>query len=590
MRIATITNWAYGVSVVLTLVSGSTMLLASRAEDRERSAVEQRSLFDQLTESLEEDTYRLTEQARLFAINGNMSHLAVYQREARELGSVEARVSRLRDAGAKPIELDALREGLHWADSLHDEQQAAINARREGNSDVARAVMFGAEYERDLERAANFIGRFQFLLDQRTEAAVADATVATRALRSASELTVGITALVFLFVLYFIIKQRILRPVVRLSDVVTRLASEDFAAEPDYQRIDEIGDMAQAIRVFRDNGLARQRLEREKTADQEVRNLLARMTQRLQGCNGVADLGEVVRLFAPQIAPSLAGRLYVHDGVSQMMVELSSWRDPCHSLSSFSPNQCWALRRGQTHQPIGDVVDVPCAHIESGVLDTICIPLSAQGETIGLLYFEQWERQTAEEVVADVYLELLAENLGLALANLRLRDELRHMALIDPLTGLSNRHQLASVLKQQTTQAERNHEPLSCVMVDVDHFKRFNDMFGHEAGDAVLRGVGNILANATRDDGLAFRYGGEEFLLLMPGVDLQHAEQRCEKIRRDIQALQISHDGQVLGPITSSFGVSAHKDRREPDVLVQTADAALLRAKREGRDRVVAAA
>ena len=95
---------------------------------------------------------------------------------------------------------------------------------------------------------------------------------------------VGLTALLFLFVLGFILKRRVLRPVVRLSDVVHRLASQDYAVEtPNFNQIDEIGDMAQAIRIFRENGLARQRLEKERDADWAIRELLARMTQRLQG-------------------------------------------------------------------------------------------------------------------------------------------------------------------------------------------------------------------------------------------------------------------------------------------------------------------
>lgn len=119
---------------------------------------------------------------------------------------------------------------------------------------------------------------------------------------------VGLTALLFLFVLGFILKRRVLRPVVRLSDVVNRLASQDYAVEtPSFNQIDEIGDMAQAIRIFRENGLARQRLEKERDADWAIRDLLARMTQRLQGCENFADVINVAELFAPNIARVLPG-------------------------------------------------------------------------------------------------------------------------------------------------------------------------------------------------------------------------------------------------------------------------------------------
>lgn len=591
MRIATITNWAYGATVVLTLISGTTMLMASHAEDRERAAVEQRARFDQLTENLDEDTYRLSEQARLYSVNGNPAHLLVYQREAAELGSVEQRTAHLRDAGAQPAELTALKQGLHEADLLMDEQRAAIAARQKGDAETARQIMFGAEYERDLDRIDHMIGRFQYMLDQRTENAVLDATGASKQLRRTSEIMLALTALLFLCVLYFVLKQRILRPVVRLSDVVTRLAAQDYAVEPpDYSQIDEIGDMAQAIRVFRENGLERQRLEKERDADWAMRDLLARMTQRLQGCDNTGDVAQVVKLFATEIAPALAGRLYVHDEARRLMVEASDWQQPQHSPREFRPTDCWALRRGQLHRPAGGNVDIRCAHIDgSGVLDPICVPLTAQGETIGLLYFEGREDAAENRPTPLVYLELLAENVGLALANLRLRDALREKALIDPLTGLANRHQLEASLPQQLAEAERSGAPLSCLMLDVDHFKQFNDSYGHEAGDEVLRAVGKLLANSVLLDGMAFRYGGEEFLLLMPGFDLDRAFARGEQIRQRLRALQIRHDGRTLGPISASFGVATYPDHGAASSLVQTADAAPLRAKEEGRDRIVSA-
>lgn len=592
MRIATITNWAYGATVLLTMVSGTTLILASGAEERERAAVAQRATFHQATARLEEDLYRLTEQARLYSISGDPVHLIVYRREATDLSGIENRIRNLEDVGAQPSELDALKQALHWTSSLVDEQQAAIKAMQQGDDASARKIMFSAEYERELERVAHLVERFQYTLDQRTEALVAEATNASRLLRSVSEVMLAITALLFLFVLYFILKRRILRPVVRLSDVVTRLAAQDYAAEPPlYTQVDEIGDMAQAIRVFRENGLERQRLEQQRDADQAMRDLLSRMTQRLQGCDSAADLAQVVQLFAPEIVPGFAGRLYVHDEQCGHVVELSNWLSPRYSHPEFAPSACWALRRGQMHRPRGKVIDIACEHLDgSSDQNPICIPLIVQGETIGLLYLEQSADGDEPLPLVDVYVELLAENIGLALANQRLRDALRKMALTDPLTGLPNRHELETVLKMQLAQAERTNMPVSCLMLDVDHFKRFNDTHGHDAGDAVLRAVGSLLANAVRENGIAFRYGGEEFLLLMPGLDIERAHERAERIRQDILALEVDHHGARLGPISASFGLSTFPDHGRASALVATADAALLRAKEQGRNRVVVAA
>jgi diguanylate cyclase (GGDEF)-like protein len=451
--------------------------------------------------------------------------------------------------------------------------------------------MFGAEYERDVDRIGAAIDRFQYMLNQRTDAEVAEAAGATRRLRTAAELLVGATALMFLCVLVFILKRRILRPVLRLSDVVTRLAAQDYAVPPpDISQVDEIGDMAQAIGIFRENGLERQRLEKERAQDQEMRDLVARMTQRLHGCDTLGDLAGVVQVFAAELAPAFAGRLYIADTQRRTMAEAAAWRDPGDSPPEFPITDCWALRRGQLHRPAGQRIDIRCRHAAARESDDICVPITAQGETIGLIYLERQRDAVRNAADLETYLALLAENIGLALANLRLRDALRAMALIDPLTGLSNRHQLDAVLHAQLHEARRNGRPLSCLMLDIDRFKSINDNFGHEAGDAVLRGVGEILSHAVRGEGVAFRHGGEEFLLLMPGFSLEAAAERAERIRERIEALRISYDGSEVGAVTCSIGIAGFPDHGGADSLVQTADAALLRAKKQGRDRVVVAA
>jgi diguanylate cyclase (GGDEF)-like protein len=568
------------------------MLMASGAERVERAAVEQRARFDQLTATLLEDSYRQTEQARAFSITADPTHVIAYRREKATLRSVEHRISRLQDAGATENELAALRDALHWADALTDEQEAAIRAVTDGNRDAARTILFGDEYGRELDRIAAQIGKFQYMLDQRTEAAIARATATARQWRTMSEIMLGATALLFLCVLYFILKQRILRPVVRLSDVVTRLAAQDFAAiPPEFSHVDEIGDMAQAIRIFRENGLERQRLEKERDADRIMRDLLSRMTQRLQGCDSSSDLVDVVRWFAPEIAPGFAGRLYIHDARRNAMRQACDWLSPVQSKEEFPPSACWALRRGQIHRPAGNMIDIPCEHLgEPSGVGTICIPLSAQGETIGLLYFEKPENIIADQIErTEKYLEMLAENIGLALANLRLRDALREMAMVDVLTGLANRRRFDMTIEEEVSLSSRNHSPLACLMVDIDHFKRFNDAHGHDAGDAVLKAVGGVLDEALREDGYAFRLGGEEFVLLMPGFSLDQAFARAQQVQNRIQKLRVEYGHQELGPITASFGLAVYPDHGQPKTLVQTADAALLRAKAQGRDQIVVA-
>lgn len=592
MRLATITNWAYGTTVALTLASGATMLLASSAQDQERAAVSQRYTFDRATAQIDEDIFYLSDLSRKFVVGGNPADLAAYKHEAAALATLEARTRHMKDMGASADELNSLHAAIRWADSLLNEQGTAIAKYAEGDRASAISILFSSEYERELDRIRTSVERFQYRLDQRTEATLQKASQSARLWRSVSEAMLGVTALLFLCVLYFVFRRRVLHPVVKLSDVVGRLAAQDFAAEPpDFDHVDEIGDMAEALRIFRENGIERQRLEQERDKDRSMRDLLSRMTQRMQSCDTITDLKAVVARFAPEVAPHLSGRLYLLEADRNAVSEVCSWLDPKGSQREFSPLSCWALRRGAPHQVTAHRVEVPCAHIahgEAGELDTLCMPLAGQNGVLGLLYFEN-RAEAGEAEIANVYVRMMTENVGLALDNLRLRDALRHMAMADPLTTLSNRRQLDQALELQLAEAAAQDAPLCCAMIDIDHFKRFNDTFGHDAGDAVLKAMGATLKAAIRSDDQVFRYGGEEFVVLMPHIDAQSAVARAEEIRARIECLTVMHEGTDLGRITASIGLAAAPAHCEWSRIVQTADAALLRAKREGRNRVVSA-
>lgn len=586
MRIATITNWAYGATVCLTLASGVVMLMASHADSVEREAVKQRQQFDQLTENVETDAWMLSDLARLFVIKKEPYVLEEYRAKERELKGIEHRLEALKDTGASVEELALLQEGLKIIDELQDEQQVALASMAQGDEQQAVALLYGKNYEQELERAQSQIDHFRQLLDKRIIADVQAATKTSKTLRTASEVMVGLTALLFLFVMGFILKRRVLHPVVRLSDVVHRLASQDYAVEtPNFTQIDEIGDMAQAIRIFRENGLARQRLEKERDADWAIRELLARMTQRFQGCESFADVINVAELFAPNIAPGVPGRLYIVDRASWEMRCAAEWLSPEGEKKPFHPDACWAIRRGQSHPPVNGEPDITCSHLPASQMhQSLCVPLIAQGEAIGLLSFQNITPDTAP---SRAYLELMAEALGLALANQRLRDALLEKALFDPLTGLRNRHHLEDTLRTQMTQAMRNKEPISCLMIDIDHFKNINDRFGHEAGDQVIKSVATIIQRAVHDTGLAFRYGGEEFLALLTGADEEAAHACATKIYDGVQALSPHYGLTEIGPVDVSIGIASYPQHAQSDNLLRAADVALYRAKELGRSRIV---
>lgn len=586
MRIATITNWAYGATVCLTIASGVAMLMASSAESVERQAVEQRYVFDQLTEEVEVDAWALSDLARLYVIKQDPAVADEYRQKAETMVRIEHRLQKLKDAGASEEELALLHEGLQVADALQDEQQSAIASVGRGQQPQAIEVLYGERYENELEQVQNQLDHFRQMLDRRTDAAIDDATVKSRGLRTLSEVMVGLTALMFLFVLGFILKRRVLRPVVRLSDVVNRLASQDYGVEaPDYRQIDEIGDMAQAIRIFRENGLARQRLEKERDADWAIRELLARMTQRLQGCESIEDVLNVARLFAPSIAPGIAGRIWLLEHDPWQMRCVAEWLDPQGDADPFHPDQCWAVRRGQSHPPVNGEPDIACYHLpDSSAPHALCVPLIAQGEAIGLLSFQNL---TPEMAPSRAYLELMAEALGLALANQRLRDALLEKALFDPLTGLRNRHHLEDALRTQMNQAMHSGTPLSCLMIDIDYFKAINDRLGHDAGDQVIKSVAAIVQRAVSDKGMAFRYGGEEFLALLPGADEETAFTCASEIHTAVHNLTLRYELSEIGPVDVSIGIASYPQHAQGDNLLRAADVALYRAKELGRSRIV---
>jgi len=183
-----------------------------------------------------------------------------------------------------------------------------------------------------------------------------------------------------------------------------------------------------------------------------------------------------------------------------------------------------------------------------------------------------------------------SDSLTLALSNLKLRETLRQQSIRDPITGLFNRRYMEETLEREIHRAVRSKAPMGIIMADIDHFKHFNDTFGHEAGDAVLREFGACLVKQIRAEDVACRYGGEEFILIMPAAPLAVTAQRAERICETVKHLIVEAEGKNLGRLTASFGVAVFPDHCETGVaLLAAADAALYRAKHEGRDRVVVA-
>jgi diguanylate cyclase (GGDEF)-like protein len=216
--------------------------------------------------------------------------------------------------------------------------------------------------------------------------------------------------------------------------------------------------------------------------------------------------------------------------------------------------------------------------------ERLTVPLTASGEQFGTLElvadsFSKEERMNAAS---------LAAHAVVALENARLHDMVERQALLDGLTGLANRRAASDALHAEAARAARLETPLSVALADLDGFKDVNDEHGHAVGDEVLRVVAEVLRETLRESDVAGRWGGEEFLLLLPGADEEGAGQLAERVRAELAARSIPS---VPGlRITASFGVAEYAGETNTEQLVAAADSALYRAKRAGKDRVERAA
>jgi diguanylate cyclase (GGDEF)-like protein len=246
------------------------------------------------------------------------------------------------------------------------------------------------------------------------------------------------------------------------------------------------------------------------------------------------------------------------------------------------------MRRGLPHIVERGPDALYCKHVQEDIPTYACLPLVAQGETLGLLHVCSTGARSVEE--RRHFLQTVAENLAMGLASVKLREALRHEAIRDPLTGLYNRRFMDETLERELRVAARAGRPLALVMIDIDHFKRLNDTYGHAVGDTVLKQVATSISARVRASDLVCRFGGEEIVVILPDTALDAATLVAEALRTAVRELALTDGTGPIGPSTVSLGVAAFPQHgATAAALMRAADAALYQAKRQGRDRVVAA-
>ncbi|MEM9633709.1 MAG: diguanylate cyclase [Pseudomonadota bacterium] len=391
-------------------------------------------------------------------------------------------------------------------------------------------------------------------------------------------------------------RRAIALPLLDVVNALRRLSRNDFEAELPVSRNDEIGDIGRAFRAFKRhliNVQEQERVEQQRQAalTREIR-LLSELNEWLQSSSSLDELFGMVSRFMTKLLPSSAGAVYVYSNSRDVLDGACSWNGG-KLEAHIRPTSCWGLRRGRPYVFGEGEVSFACEHVTPGEDDEVylCLPILAHGETVGLMHLTPAANSSKEEFLEQRKLaQMAAEQVSLAIANTRMRDELHNQSIRDPLTGLFNRRHFIDLLRTGLERSQHSGQPVSLVSIDVDHFKKFNDNHGHDAGDMVLRAVGTVLEETCEGDQVPCRMGGEEFMVLLPASSIDAAASVAEKLREAIEKIVVRYGEKNLPKITISCGVAGYPSHgRLPQDLMKSADDALYKSKDEGRNRVTVA-
>ncbi|HEV3306321.1 MAG TPA: diguanylate cyclase [Candidatus Sulfotelmatobacter sp.] len=372
-----------------------------------------------------------------------------------------------------------------------------------------------------------------------------------------------------------VLEEQILERTAQLADLNTRLQEEML--EKDFAR-NEFDQQ-------------NERMMSELKKRSERATMLAKMGELLQSCISREEVFAAAVGFAPKIFPNARGAVALLNASRNLAEVIGSWTECYLPTTEFEPTTCWALRTGHPHLVAAGETTAPCGHAVGFQGTYLCVPILAQGETLGILHFQLADEAPQLEASDLSFKTTFAAQIGLSIANIRLREALHMQSVRDALTGLYNRRYLEEVLDREFRRAGRAGQSLGILMIDLDHFKRFNDTYGHDAGDAVLRETAAFLLKNVRAEDFVCRFGGEEFVVILPTADLEGSRTRGERLRSKMRELTITHQGKPLGMVTLSVGVATFPaNGMSPKELMAAADAALYQAKRGGRDQVAVAA
>ena len=349
--------------------------------------------------------------------------------------------------------------------------------------------------------------------------------------------------------------------------------------------------------VFKTNRLRLKQLHDRNQSEREILDeqlrlarevqLLGELNEWLQSSRSLDELFDMVAQFMTHILPKAEGAIYVYSNSRDVLDGCASWnggalKDHIHA------EECWGLRRGRTYEFGASEIDFVCEHAEPhDGRPYYCFPILAHGETVGLMHLRSTPSSIQEFKTSRKLAQMCAEQISMAIANVRMRDQLQDQSVRDPLTGLFNRRHMTDSIRKHISVSQGTGMPLSVIAIDVDHFKKFNDNHGHDAGDMVLRAVGSVLEQACDGDLVACRPGGEEFTLILPGLSHEDVITKAELLRQGIEDVVVRYGDKSLPRITISVGVAHYPAHGAmPQDLLRAADDALYEAKAKGRNQV----
>lgn len=318
--------------------------------------------------------------------------------------------------------------------------------------------------------------------------------------------------------------------------------------------------------------------------------MIQKFGQMLTACESIDELSVVISSSAEQIFSDSMGALALtHPSMNSIEIN-TVWGGEWRNATTYSPNDCWAFRRGSVHLSKPGEMELLCKHLLIKDLDVkqpvLCVPLQAQGVSLGAIHIGRVNGKEITDYFKDKVFAV-AEHISLSLSNINLRTKLEQQAVRDPLTNLYNRRYLDESFSRELERAKRKGMSVGVLMIDVDHFKKFNDTFGHDAGDYVIQKMGVLLSNIVRGEDIACRYGGEEFTLIICETNQRAAKKRALELLEMVRELELEFNHKSLGHITLSIGMAMYPNHGDSQQkLIAAADEALYRAKKSGRDQL----